>query len=317
MNIKVLTSGEPMGLFIAQEEDLLENVRNFTSSVAGAEFNVSIALKRLGFDVGYLTKLGNDPIGKRIIKVMNDNGIDTSMTTLTDAYNTGMMLKSKTSQGDPDIYYYRKNSAASHISIEDVRKINWADWDALHTTGILPATSQSAYEAVSYLMKSARDNGIPVFFDPNLRPQLWESQEKMVEGINNLASLADYVLPGENEGKILCGTKETKAIADFYLAMGAKVVIVKVGADGAWGFTKYESIHVYSYEHGPIVDTVGAGDGFASGFLSATLEGLSLGEALKRGNAIGTIQIMNPSDNEGLPTRDELEYFMTNTKQTK
>ncbi len=315
MEKRVLTSGEPMGLFIAQEEALLENVRNYKTSVAGAEFNVSIGLKRLGFYVGYLTKLGKDPIGKRIINVMKENGIDTSMTVITDEYTTGLMLKSKTSEGDPDIYYYRKNSAASKISIKDVELINWDEWDALHTSGILPATSDTAYEAITFLMKSAKANNVPVFFDPNLRPQLWKSQGEMVKGINNLAKLADYVLPGENEGKILCGSKDPQKIADFYLSQGAKTVIVKVGADGAWGFDLNSAIHVKSYEHGPIVDTVGAGDGFAAGVESGFLEGLSLEESLKRGNAIGTIQIMNSSDNEGLPTKTQLLEFMKNTKQ--
>ncbi|MCI6157201.1 MAG: sugar kinase [Peptoniphilaceae bacterium] len=310
---KVLTSGEPMGLFIAQEEALLEDVRHFMTSVAGAEFNVAVGLRRLGFSVGYLTKLGNDPFGRQIQKVMEANGIDTSMTRFTKDHNTGFMLKSKTSHGDPDIYYYRKGSAASTISVEDVSSINWKEWDALHTSGILPATSTSAMDATIYLMKSAREHGKPVFFDPNLRPQLWKSKEIMIKKINHMASLADYVLPGENEGIILCGSKDPRIIAEFYLSKGAKAVIVKVGAEGAWAFTKIDGIHVPSYQHGPIVDTVGAGDGFAVGVESALLEGRSMEEALKRGNAIGTIQIMNCSDNEGLPTREGLEQFMQNT----
>lgn len=306
-----------MGLFIAQEEALLEDVRHFSTSVAGAEFNVAVGLTRLGFTVGYLSKLGNDPFGKQILKVMKENGIDASMTVTTDVYQTGFMLKSKTSHGDPDIYYYRKGSAASTISVEDVNKIDWKEWDALHTSGILPATSTSAHEATVYLMKRAKECGVPVFFDPNLRPQLWETEEKMIRAINEMACIADYVMPGENEGLILCGSKNPRKIADYYLSKGVKTVIVKVGAEGAWAFTAEEEMHVPSYQHGPIVDTVGAGDGFAVGVESALLEGESLEDALMRGNAIGTIQIMNCSDNEGLPNKEELERFMEKTPLVK
>lgn len=310
---RVLTCGEPMGLFIAQEQAPLEDVRHYMTSVAGAEFNVAVGLRRLGIPVGYLTKLGNDPFGRQIRKVMEINGIDTSLTTFTDDHNTGFMLKSKTNYGDPDIYYYRKGSAASTISVADVRNISLDHWDAVHASGILPATSPEAMEASLYLMKSARTQGKLVFFDPNLRPQLWANEAVMIEKINALASIADYVLPGIHEGEILCGSKDPRFIASFYLKRGAQAVIVKVGEDGAWAFTEKEAVHVPAYQHGPIADTVGAGDGFAVGVESALLEGKTLEEALRRGNAIGAIQIMHVSDNEGLPTSMELEEFMRNT----
>lgn len=314
MQKRILTVGEPMGLFMAEEEGLLEDARHFSASVAGAEFNVAVGLTRLGHHVGYLTKLGKDPFGRQIIKMMNADGIDTSMTMSVDEYRTGFMLKAKTSTGDPDIYYYRKNSAASTISPEDVQGLDLNSWDALHTTGILPATSDTAHAASLCLMKKAREAGKKIFFDPNLRPQLWKDEATMISSINELASYADVVMPGVGEGRILTGSENPEKIAAFYLKYpNVTCVVVKVGADGACAYTRDRKLHVPSYQHGPIVDTVGAGDGFAAGFESAVLEGKTLEEALRRGNAIGTIQIMNPSDNEGLPTREELEKFMKET----
>lgn len=315
MNKKILTAGEPMGLFIAQEEALLEDVRHFSTSVAGAEFNVAVGLSRLGHTAGYLTKLGADPFGRQIVKVMNQNGIDTSLTVTTGERSTGFMLKSKTSRGDPDIYYYRKNSAASTLCVEDVKGADLTKWDALHMTGILPAISETAREASFYLMRKAKKAGIPVFFDPNLRPQLWPSRDEMVGTVNELASLADYVLPGKNEGEILCGSTDPTAIGAFYLGLGVGTVIVKTGGDGAWTARADGAFRIPAYEPREIVDTVGAGDGFAAGVISGVLEGLPLREAVRRGNAIGAIQIMSVSDNEGLPTRAELGRFMAETRQ--
>ena len=304
-----------MGLFIAQEEGRLEQVRHFSTSVAGAEFNVAVGLTRLGHKVGYLTKVGEDPFGRQIIRCMGENGIDTALTQVDPEYRTGFMLKSKTSSGDPDIYYFRSGSAASTIGPEDIEKLALEEWDALHLSGILPATSDSALAATHLLMDRARRAGLPIFFDPNLRPQLWPSQEKMRRELNALAAKADYVLPGESEGLILCGSKVPADIGKFYLDRGVKAVVVKTGAEGAQSFTQTGSFSTAAYQPETIVDTVGAGDGFACGVISAVAEGLSLKEAVQRGSAIGTIQVMQVSDNEGLPTRPELEEFMAKHRQ--
>lgn len=315
MKNKIMLAGEPMGLFIAEEEALLEDVRHFSTSVAGAEFNVAIGLARLNHPVGYLTKLGDDPFGRQVAKEMERNAIQTSMVLRSSDHTTGFMLKSKTSHGDPDIYYYRKNSAASTLSLQDLNALDFSDYCALHMTGILPALSDSTRECSYRLIQKAKESGLTVFFDPNLRPQLWPDQETMIQTINELASMADFVLPGEKEGEILCGSKDPEKIADFYLKKGAKAVIVKIGPRGAYAATKTESFLSPTYPAEKIVDTVGAGDGFAAGVISAIVEGLTLEEAVRRGNAIGTIQIMNISDNEGLPTRDELDRFMATYQQ--
>ncbi len=312
---KILTAGEPMGLFIAREEAPLEAVETFAASVAGAEFNVAVGLSRLGHRAGYLTKLGQDPFGRRILRVMAENGIDTSLTTRTEERPTGFMLKSRTSRGDPDIYYYRKGSAASTLCPKDLAGLDLGQWDALHLTGILPALSPSCFEASLTLIKKARQLGVPVFFDPNLRPQLWPGQEVMVRQLNRLAALADYVLPGVREGQILCGSADPEEIGRFYLDKGVRAVFVKTGAKGARVCTRQGSFGVKAYPPRRIVDTVGAGDGFAVGVISGLLEGLDPAKAAQRGCAIGTMQIMNAGDNEGLPTRAGLEKFMAENRQ--
>lgn len=309
-NKKVITLGEPMALFIAHEEGKLEDVHNFSASIAGAEFNLSLGLTRLGLTVGYMTKLGNDPFGRKILNVMKEVGIDTSMTVISEEHQTGFMLKAKTSNGDPDIFYYRKNSAASTISVEDVENIDLSKWDAIHLTGISSALSKETYNAIEYLMMQARKKHTPIFFDPNLRPQLWASKDTMIKNINELAFKTDYFLPGINEGKILTGSDNPDEIANFYLSKGVKMVIIKTGSKGACAYYEDKKISIPSFKPKEIVDTVGAGDGFAVGVISGLLKGLSLEDAVKRGNAIGAIQIMHESDNEGLPTETQLIDFM-------
>ncbi|MDE4542766.1 sugar kinase [Thermoanaerobacterium sp. R66] len=306
---KVLLAGEPMALFIADEEGTLDNVSKFTKALAGAEANVAIGLSRLGHNVKYITKLGNDPFGKYIYNKLLEEKIDVSSVKFTDEYPTGFMLKSKTSKGDPDIFYFRKGSAASHMTPNDI-DCDASEINHIHITGITAALSKDTLNTVYKMIQIGKENGIRISFDPNIRKSLWKSEDEMVATLNDIASNCDIVMPGIKEGLILTGSDDVDVIADFYLRRGVDAVIIKIGDRGAYVKTKDESFTVSGYKVEKVVDTVGAGDGFATGVISGLLEGLTLKDAVKRGNAIGAIIIMSPGDNDGLPYRDTLEKFM-------
>lgn len=311
----LLLAGEPMGLLIAQSEGSLDSVAGFTLAVAGAEFNVATGAARLGHFVSYLTKLGNDPFGTRITNTLTANKIDSSNVLTSDTNTTGFMLKSKVSKGDPEIFYFRKGSAASTLDASDVEKIDFSKFDYVHLTGIFPALTDSTRAAMMALIKKAKELGLFISFDPNLRPQLWPSQEVMVKTLNELASYADLVLPGCGEGKILCGSEDPSKINDFYRSLGARMVVTKLGPDGALVREGDNEYKVPGFIIDKIVDTVGAGDGFACGVITGLMEGLSLEKAVERGAAIGAIQCTFAGDNEGLPTQEQLKEFMQSHKR--
>jgi 2-dehydro-3-deoxygluconokinase len=129
----------------------------------------------------------------------------------------------------------------------------------------------------------------------------------MRDTLNGLAERCDWVLPGLDEGRQLTGHDEPRHIAAFYRERGAKLVIVKLGADGAWFAGTAGSGHVPACPVERVIDTVGAGDGFAVGVISALLEGLPMPRAIKRGAWIGARAVQVRGDTEGLPTRAELE----------
>lgn len=311
----LLLAGEPMGLLIAQSEGSLDSVAGFTLAVAGAEFNVATGAARLGHFVSYLTKLGNDPFGTRITNTLTANKIDSSNVLTSDTNTTGFMLKSKVSKGDPEIFYFRKGSAASTLDASDVEKIDFSKFDYVHLTGIFPALTDSTRAAMMALIKKAKELGLFISFDPNLRPQLWPSQEVMVKTLNELASYADLVLPGCGEGKILCGSEDPSKINDFYRSIGARMVVTKLGPDGALVREGDNEYKVPGFIIDKVVDTVGAGDGFACGVITGLMEGLSLEKAVERGAAIGAIQCTFAGDNEGLPTQEQLKEFMQSHKR--
>ena len=137
----------------------------------------------------------------------------------------------------------------------------------------------------------------------------------MIKVINDLAAQSEIILPGIDEGETLVGTRDPEAIADFYLNNSdiTKTVIVKLGSEGIFAEAKDgETFTLPSFKAPKVVDTVGAGDGFAAGFITGQLEGLSLRESARRGNVIGSLAVQAPGDNDGYPTPEELKEFLAN-----
>lgn len=311
---KTLLIGEPMGLFIAQQPGSLESVQTWETATAGAELNVAIGLRRLEHEAGYYTKLGKDPLAKMIIDHMEKDEIDTSSIIFHDTELTGFQLKDRVEEGDPTVFSFRNHSAARTLSVEDIENVDFTDYDWLHCTGVFAALSDTTKETILHVVEIARKHQMTISFDPNLRPYLWPSEEVMANYMNHMASKSDIFLPGIKECKICINEDNPEKAAKTYLDMGCGCVIIKLGAEGAYYASKDESGYVEGFKVEKIIDTVGAGDGFAAGVISALKEGLSLKEATRRGNAIGAIQLTSKGDNDGLPTREELERFMNGDK---
>ncbi|MEJ5070035.1 sugar kinase [Enterobacter sp. MYb186] len=306
--LDVITIGEAMAMFVATKTGELSAVDHFIKRVAGAELNVATGLARLGLKVGWVSRVGNDSFGQFVLDTLKKEGIETAGVTLDDRYPTGFQLKSKVTDGtDPIVEYFRKGSAASHLSVEDFNPIWFTAARHLHLSGVAAALSASSYALLDHAAGAMKAAGKTISFDPNLRPVLWKSEAEMVEKLNHLAFQADWVLPGVKEGRILTGEKTPEGIADFYLNRGVKAVILKTGADGAWFKTANgEQGAVAAVKVENVVDTVGAGDGFAVGVVSALLERKTLHQAITRGNIIGSLAIQVQGDSEGLPTREQL-----------
>lgn len=306
--LDVITIGEAMAMFVASETGDLAAAEQFVKRVAGAELNVATGLARLGLNVGWVSRVGNDSFGRYVLQQLAKEQIDSRGVIADDRYATGFQLKSRAENGtDPTVEYFRKGSAASHLSVADFNEAYFCSARHLHLSGVAAALSDSSLALLNHAACVMKRKGKTISFDPNLRPVLWKSEAEMVKQLNNLAFQADWVLPGLSEGAILTGHKTPEAIADFYLDHGVKTVVLKTGADGAWFKTadgKKGAVSAVKVDN--VVDTVGAGDGFAVGVISALLEGKTLQQAVSRGNKIGSLAIQVIGDSEGLPTRAAL-----------
>jgi len=305
--LDVITFGEAMLLLVADQPGPLEHVERFYKRSAGAETNVAIGLSRLGLRVGWASRIGTDSMGRYLLDFMASQGIDCSHVVSDSEFKTGFQIKGKVTDGsDPPVESYRQGSAASHMGPDDI-DVPWLlSARHLHATGVFAAISATSFPAAVKTMDLMRGAGRSVSFDPNLRPGLWASPQRMREGINDLATRADWVLPGLEEGRFLTGQDSPEGIADFYLKCGAQWVVVKLGDKGAYFQGENAQGYVPAVHVERVVDTVGAGDAFAVGVISALLEGLSVEQAVDRGVWIGARAVQVEGDNEGLPTRAEL-----------
>ncbi|MFD0670612.1 sugar kinase [Cohnella sp. GCM10027633] len=318
--VDVVTIGESMLSMQPMSEGALQYAPLFTRTIAGAESNVSIGLSRLGFKVRWVSRLGADPFGDVISATLAGEGIDVSEVVRDGGFPTALYFKEFKGYGDPNVYYYRRGSAMSQVSPDDVKDAWFAGAKHLHVTGITPALGARSADAIREAMKRARELGLTVSFDPNLRRKLW-SEEEARRTLLSLIPLCDIFLPGDEEAEFLAGVLDEEAYGKHFLAMGPKVVVLKLGERGSMGFFGDEIVRAAPHTVKRVVDTVGAGDAFAAGLLSGLVEfgpldaGHNLLRALERANTMGAIATQFKGDWEGLPKREELLRLLSGGRE--
>lgn len=305
----VVTLGETMMLFTPKSTGLMRYAGDFSSKIAGAESNVAIGLARLGHQAGWISRLGNDEFGERIQSFIRGEGVDVSQVTFDDTAATGLYFKEKVTANELRLQYYRHDSAASRMVATDIDEKYIANAKFLHVTGITPALSEGCYETVLTAIDYAKQNGVTVVFDPNLRRKLWD-EDKARKVLRALSGMADIVLPGIDEAEFIFGKSTPEKLAKNFYDNGASKVILKLGKQGAYFLSEESSGFVEGFPVEQVVDPVGAGDGFAAGCLSGLVDELGLAEVVRRGNAVGAMVTMVDGDVEGLPEKRRLDNFI-------
>ena len=305
MQLDVVTVGESMVLFVAEQAGPLREATTFRRHIAGAESNVAIGLCRLGHTAGWLSRLGDDEFGRAILFRVRGEGVDTSRVVLDQIAPTAVVFRDRREVGPLDVIYYRRGSAASRLCVDDLDAAYISAARFLHLTGITPALSDSCRETVFAAAEIARAAGVRVVFDPNYRSKLWH-RDQARRVMLDLASRADIVLPGLDEAELLTGESEPEAAARRLAAHGARSVIVKVGARGAVALVDDCLIEAPPTRLERIVDPVGAGDAFAAGLLAGLLREMRIEDALRLANRCGAHAMLSPGDVEGLPRWDDV-----------
>jgi sugar/nucleoside kinase (ribokinase family) len=306
----VLTFGEAL-VGYGTVEDNLRTAIQFTRFPGGADLNVAVGLTRLGVRTSWASVLGEDAHGDYLADAVDQLGITPLVRRA--AGPTALMFKAGGAPGDPEVLQVRHETAfAQHADVLLTADVLAFDGiDHLHLTGIVLGISPAARAAALTLLDAALHAGLSVSFDPNLRLNLWSDQQEMRGMINTVAARATVVMPGLAEGRLLTGANEPDDIAQFYLQRGVHDVVIKLGAAGARGWTADgETAQSRSFAVTP-VDTVGAGDGFAAGYLAGLLTGTGLQQRLDQAAAIGALVTTRRGDLTAMPTRAEVEALTT------
>ena len=307
MQPDIIAIGEPMLEFNAEEEGALSDVRHFVAGWGGDTSNFAIAASRAGGRVGYLTRLGDDEFGESFLKLWQREGIDvTRIVKDPDAFTAAYFISRKGKQHY--FTYFRRDSAASRMTPGFLPQDYIAGAKLLHVSGISQAISVSAGETVSAAIAIATSAGRLVSYDPNFRPKLW-ALDRARAVIHATCRQADLIFPSLDDARQLTGIAAPEEIARFYLGLGPKVVVVKLGAEGALLATADGLRRVSPYKVDAI-DMSGAGDTFDGAFVAGYLAGRPVDECLRFANAAAAITTTGLGCVTPVPRFKEIEAFV-------
>lgn len=250
----------------------------YLEGYGGDTSNAAVAAARQGASVGYLTAVGEDVAGERFLELWRGEGIDVSGVRRSAARATAVYFVTHTAAGHAFLYY-RKDSAAAGYGPADVDARLISGAKVFYASGISQGISASAADAVFHAMAVARAAGVTVAYDTNYRPRLWPAV-RAAAVIHAAIGMADIAFPGLEDALALTGLSEPDAIADFYLRMGPRLVVLKMGGEGALVATPGTRLRIPAFPCTP-VDATGAGDAYCGSFLARTVAGDTAEEAAR------------------------------------
>ncbi|MCH1882007.1 sugar kinase [Agrococcus sp. ARC_14] len=304
----IVTLGESLGLIVGTRTGGFDLQSAAEVSFGGAETNVAIGVARLGGRAGWIGRLGDDAMGRRITRALRAEGVEAHVRLASDA-PTAIMLKDRPRPDASRVTYYRTGSAASRMEPADLPVAVIREAALLHVSGINLAISHSSARTTLAAVELARDAGVPVSFDVNHRSRLWageQGRDSASAAYRALVALADIVFAGDDEAALVTDEDGHDAQAAALAALGPSQVVIKLGADGAFALHAGHRFDQTALRV-TVVDTVGAGDAFVAGYLSEFVAGSSIEERLRIGAAAGAFACGMPGDWEGAATRADIE----------
>lgn len=299
---RVVTLGEPLVAAMPAEAVPLEQSPQLQLFAGGAEVNFAVGMRRLGIEACLVGNVGDDPPGRLVQQRLAAEGIDISHVGVRPE-QTALYLREWLPDGQRRPYYYRAGSAGARFSPADW-PADLADVAWLHLTGITPALSESCRQAALAALSWALERKIPVSFDPNYRPRLWDIDTAR-RALRPFITACSVLLIGLEEADLLLGCTSVADAASVAAGLGPDVVVVKQGDAGASAWRNGRLWHQPAFA-AQAVDPVGAGDAFDAGCVAVLLDGGSLDEALALGAYCGARVAETPGEHAGFPSRESI-----------
>jgi 2-dehydro-3-deoxygluconokinase len=294
----LIALGETMATFCPPPGTSLANAASLAVDHGGAESNTCIGLARLGFKVAWVSKLGVDPLGDRVLEALQTEGLDTHWVGRDPTRPTGVMIKDP---ANGRAHYYRAGSAASTLRPEDLQGVPVAQARAALVTGITAMIGADPQGAALAFLGAAK--GLRVV-DPNFRRGLWGS-DRRVELVLPLIQGCDLVLAGEQELTEMFGQAEPQELARRCVQRGPHEVVVRCD-DRVGSFTNTRGWSELKIKSEPTPDPMGAGDAFNAGYIASCLLGKNVEESLRVAVHCGRAVATSPGDTAGFPLNLQL-----------
>jgi 2-dehydro-3-deoxygluconokinase len=280
----------------------LHRADNFVAGIGGAESNVAMGLASMGIDAHWISRVGRDGFGTRILAELNSHGVGTSAVAVDPWRPTGLYFKAPEGVDDRGnaVLYHRRGSAASAMSpdmlSDPIVAARLRSADLIHLSGITAALSPDCLQLMREILTAGYSNSI-VSFDVNWRSNLWAGQDPSV--LTALTNLSDIALTGKDEAEQAFGTSDERKLRA--LLPNPKVLVIKNDDVSAVSLTREGQrieVPALSVE---VVEPVGAGDAFAAGYLSGILLGLDQKSCLRRGHISAACTLTTKGDHGPLP----------------
>ncbi|KAH9603681.1 hypothetical protein KSS87_009257 [Heliosperma pusillum] len=308
----IVSFGEMLIDFVPDESGVsLAESRGFLKAPGGAPANVACAITRLGGASAFMGKVGDDEFGKMLVEILKKNGVNTDGVCFDKHARTALAFVTLKKNGEREFMFYRNPSAdmllqESELNLDLIKKAKVFHYGSI---SLITEPCKSAHLAA---MKAAKEAGIILSYDPNVRLPLWPSNEAAREGIKSIWDQADIIKVSDDEVQFLTEQDPTKEeVVKSLWHDGLKLLLVTDGAKGCRYFTKSFKGSVTGYTVNT-VDTTGAGDAFVGSFLyslakdpSILQDEIKLKDALALSNACGAIATIQKGAIPALPSLNQ------------
>ncbi|MET8320869.1 sugar kinase [Micromonospora sp. NPDC005189] len=295
--VEVAAVGETMVVLCPAPGEPLEHADQVAVSVGGAESNVAGYLARMGHRAAWVSRVGDDPFGRAVVRHVAAAGVLVDHVSVDPAAPTGLYVKDPGPEGTA-VHYYRAGSAASRMDPGTLANPGLTGARVLHLSGITPALSASCRALVEHAVGDRPLAGALVSFDVNHRARLWPA-EQAAPVLRDLADRCDLVFVGQDEADMLWGTADPMAVRR--LLPGPETVVVKDGAVGATALSRDAEPVFVPAPRVTVVEPVGAGDAFAAGYLAGLLRGLDPVRRMRLGHLVAAQALTSSGDNAPVP----------------
>ncbi len=285
----------------------LARVRRFSRYLGGSSANMAVGLARLGARVGIVSALGTDSLSDFLVAFLEAESVETKHIARIPGALPSLALTEVTPPDKFPQVFYRQDPADAHVDLGP-RELDYLASGRMFITNGTSLAAAPSRESTYRALDRARSAGVKVVFDADYRSMSWRSAEDAGLAVRLALPLVDVLIGNDVELKLVAGAQSLEG-AVAALAPRVPTLVSKLGDQGTRVWRGRDSVFLPPYQV-DVVSTIGAGDGFASGFLYAMLGGRDTVECLHYGNAAAAIVVSRLSCSEAMPTLEEVESMI-------